>query len=481
MYKLIIVDDELGAAKAMSKFVDYEEFNFIVTGVFASAEQALKFVEENSVDLIISDIKMQGMSGIDLLKTVNEKFPRVKVILISAYRYFEYAKAAISNDAFDYITKPLSYSEFTGTLQKVKNAFDQRDNIAISNVDLVTELQEKILRYFNDDTDISELAEHLKVYAADADITNSRCSIININIPDITGFFATRWKHGIEKFFRAVEQIIPINMNGIIFSVLSGENNNIRIIAVEVDVSKDYKKRINEFISHVSYEIFMVFGLDVNISVVNTTNSLRELKKIGENSTIQKFNLMMFHISGKKMDMLGELIADFFEVKKLDEWHELCILLTNEAVKRGIVDEENVIDEVGIKCIDSGKILKEYTCMILNRFGAKFATSKNSTLLRIISNISSRYAENLSLDSVARQTGLTSSYISHYFKQEMKESFSDFIIKIRMEHAKKLLIKEPNLKISNIVTMVGYESQPYFYKAFRKYEGCLPGEYRSKG
>ena len=72
MYKLIIVDDEFGSAKAMSKIVDYEEFNFTVEGVFASAEQALEFIGENSVDLIISDIKMQGMNGIELLKIVNE-------------------------------------------------------------------------------------------------------------------------------------------------------------------------------------------------------------------------------------------------------------------------------------------------------------------------------------------------------------------------------------------------------------------------
>ena len=151
--------------------------------------------------------------------------------------------------------------------------------MAISNADAATELQRIVLGYFNDNTDISELAEHFKKYAADMDITSSCCSIININIPDITSFFASRWKHGSEKFFHAIKQIIPINMNGIIFSFLLGENNNIRIIAVDVDSSKDYRKRINEFISHVNYEIFMVFGLNVEISVMNTANSLSELKK----------------------------------------------------------------------------------------------------------------------------------------------------------------------------------------------------------
>ena len=480
MYKLIIVDDEFGSAKAMSKFVDYEKFNFTVAGVFASAEQALKFIEENSIDLLISDIKMQGMNGIELLKAVNKRFPRIKVVLISAYRDFEYAKEAVSNNAFDYITKPVSYAEFTGVLQRVKEIFEMRDSIAISDIDIAVELQEKVLGYFNSNTDISELAEYLAGYASDTDITKSSCSIININIPDITDFFASRWKHGSEKFLHAIKQIIPTNMNGIIFSFLSGESNNIRIIAVDVDGSEDYKKRVDAFISHINYEIFMVFGLNVDSEVINTANSLSELKKNGVNSTMKMFNLMMFYIGRREMNTLSELVEDFFEFKKIDDWHSLCNLLTCEVVKRGDVNNEINIDEIGIQCINSCEILKEYACTMLNRLGAKLTTLKNNTLLKVISYISSRYSEDLSLNSIANHIGFNSSYVSHYFKQEMKESYSNFIVKVRMENAKKLLRNEPDLKINNIVTLVGYESQPYFYKAFRKYEGCLPSEYRIK-
>ena len=481
MYKLIIVDDELGSAKAMSKFIDYEEFNFTVEGVLSSAEQALKFICENDVDLVISDIKMQGMDGIELLKTVNEKFPRIKVILVSAYRDFEYAKEAISNDAFDYITKPISYVGFTNTLEKVKKSFEQRGNVAISNVDLATEIQGKFLDYFNNNIDISELALQLKSYVPNEDITNNHCSIININIPDIISFLATKWKHGNKNFFHALKQIIPINMNEIIFSVLPRENNDIRVIAVDVNSSKEFKKRIDEFISHINYEIFMVFGLNVDITVTNTANSLSELKNNCVNSTIQMFNLCMFHINRKEMNQTDKLIDKFFKIKKLDDCREFCNLLTHETAKRGIIEKEIIIDEVGIKCIDNSEILKEYTFMLLNSFGEKISNSKDGNLLRIISHISLRYADDISLESVAKITGLTSSYISHYFKQKMNVSFSDFIIKVRMENAKRLLINEPDLTISNIVIMVGYESQPYFYKAFRKYEGCLPSEYRSKG
>ena len=480
MYKLIIVDDEIGSAKAMSKFIDYKEFEFTVEGIFSSAEQALEFIEQNGIDLIISDIKMQGMNGIELLKTVNERFPRIQVVLISAYRDFEYAKEAISNNAFEYITKPVSYAEYIRVLEKVKVEFKKRESIAISSVDAMLELQEKVLGYFNGNTDMGALITHFEKYEKDVDIKSSSCSIMNISIPDAAHFFAASWKYGNEKFFHAIKQIIPIKMNGIVFSFLSSENSNIRIIAVDVDGSKDYKKRIDAFISYINYEIFMIFGLNVNVSVINTANSLDELKKIVSNITVHMFNLIMFYITRKEMDKTRETVDDFFRTKKIDDLHTLCKLLICEMSKCGVMDGDFNINEIGIQCIDSSEILKEFAMMALNKLGADFGFSKSNTLLKAISYICSRYAEDLSLDSIAKHVGLTPSYFSQYFKRVMKENYSDFILKVRMENAKKLLKEKPNLKISNIVTLVGYESHPYFYKTFRKYEGCLPGEYRSK-
>lgn len=480
MYKLIIVDDEFGAAKAMSNFIDYEEFDFTVEGVFASAEQALEFIKENNVDLIISDIKMRGMTGIELLKAVNERFPRIKVVLISAYRDFEYAKEAVSNSAFYYITKPISYSEFTEVLVKVKKAFEKRENVAISDVDAVSEMQRKIIGYFNGNIDMPEHSENHEEHKTDIDITNGRCSVININIPDIAYFFASKWKHGSEKFFYAIKQIIPINMNEIIFSVLSSEKSGIRIIAVDIDSSKDYKRRIDAFISQVNYEIFMVFGLNVDISVTSTANSLRELKSSNVNTDSQVLKMMMYYINRKETDKLADLLEEFFKLKSIDDCRRLCNLITNEAAQYGAADDEINIDEAVMQCIDSIEILNDYARVMLNKLGASFAESRQNTILRVISYIGSRYAEDLSLNSMAGHIGLTAAYISHYFKKEMKQTYSDFIVKVRIENAKKLLINEPDLKISNIVAMVGYESEPYFYKAFRKYAGCLPGEYRSK-
>lgn len=479
MYKLIIVDDEYGSARLMAEFIDYEEFGFSVSEVFSSAEKALEYIKDNSIDLIISDIKMYGMSGLELLKIVNERYPRIKVVLISAYRDFAYAKEAIAYDAFGYITKPISYSEFTNTLIKLKKELQKRDNTAISDINAVTTLQEKMFEYFNGRISASELEAVLKTYDSNIDILHNKCSVININIPDITEFMALRWKYGIEKFYHAIKQIIPIKMNNILLSFLSGDNCTIKIIAVDICSDTDYKKNLENTVSYISYEIFSVFGLNVDISV-NTETSISKLDEKGVMSATQFLGHLQFCIINNDRAKINNILDDFFDDKSIKFRHELCTVITNEALKNCPKAQEICVDAVTIKCIDNAELLKEYAGILINCMmnNAESIKTKNYDLLKSLAYISHNYANKLSLDYIASYAGFTTSYMSHYFKKMLNESFSDFIARVRIENAMKILRENPNTKINSLVTTVGYNSQPYFYKVFKKYTGCLPGEYK---
>ena len=101
MFNLIFVDDETSAMQELTQIVDYSIYSMEVKGCFESAEQALDYIAANHVDVVISDIKLSGISGTDLLKHIREKYPYISVVLVSAYRDFEYAKIAISYNAFE--------------------------------------------------------------------------------------------------------------------------------------------------------------------------------------------------------------------------------------------------------------------------------------------------------------------------------------------------------------------------------------------
>ena len=116
MYKVILIDDEVGVLQYLPEAFDWESFELEIAGKFADANDALRFMENNPVDAVIVDISMPNMSGIEFAKICYEKHPDVLIVFFSAYKEFEYAKKAIDYRVFAYVTKPISYDEFSEML-----------------------------------------------------------------------------------------------------------------------------------------------------------------------------------------------------------------------------------------------------------------------------------------------------------------------------------------------------------------------------
>ena len=111
MYRLIIVDDEFEIRNGLSRYFPWESVGFEAAAVFENARGALDYIRRNPVDVVLTDIEMPGMSGIELARVIHEQRLPVKVIFLSAYKKFEYARDAISYRVVHYITKPTVHSE----------------------------------------------------------------------------------------------------------------------------------------------------------------------------------------------------------------------------------------------------------------------------------------------------------------------------------------------------------------------------------
>ncbi len=133
MYEIIVVDDELMIRKGISSFINNTSADFQVSYTFKDGEEAIDFLQDHTVDLIISDIKMVHKSGIDLAKYVYENKPEIKVVLLSGYKEFEYARAAIRYNVKNYISKPTDFGELRNVLDDIK---DELDKTSVNNVDL---------------------------------------------------------------------------------------------------------------------------------------------------------------------------------------------------------------------------------------------------------------------------------------------------------------------------------------------------------
>ncbi|BCJ93869.1 hypothetical protein acsn021_14380 [Anaerocolumna cellulosilytica] len=126
MYQVITVDDELVIRSGITNFINSEFEDFEVLHSFSDGAEAIEFIKANDIDIIISDIRMNHVSGIELAKYIFEHKPYIKVILLSGYREFEYARSALQYGVKNYILKPTNFSEFREILFKLKLELDQR-------------------------------------------------------------------------------------------------------------------------------------------------------------------------------------------------------------------------------------------------------------------------------------------------------------------------------------------------------------------
>lgn len=126
MYSAIVVDDELIIRNGISSFVNKCDAGFEVVDTFADGSDAIKFLEENDVDLVISDVKMSNVSGLGLAQYIYENKPYISVIILSGFAEFEYAKAAIRYNVKEYLTKPTNFQEFKNILIKLAAEISER-------------------------------------------------------------------------------------------------------------------------------------------------------------------------------------------------------------------------------------------------------------------------------------------------------------------------------------------------------------------
>jgi two-component system, response regulator YesN len=129
MYQLIIIDDEEHVSNGISNIFPWENIGFTVIGIFNSGERALDFIKKNTVHVVMTDIRMPKISGIDIAKILLEERPDIKVIFMSGYSDFEYMKSAILNSVSDYLLKPIKYEELLTCFQRVYEQLNKENDI----------------------------------------------------------------------------------------------------------------------------------------------------------------------------------------------------------------------------------------------------------------------------------------------------------------------------------------------------------------
>ena len=125
MYKVLLVDDEYMITEGLKVLIPFEKWKMEVVATANDAETALEYISQNPVDLVITDVNMPGMNGLDMIAQMKEILPNVAFIILSGYQEFEYVKTALNLQVADYLVKPVNKVELAIILEKLSQQFDQ--------------------------------------------------------------------------------------------------------------------------------------------------------------------------------------------------------------------------------------------------------------------------------------------------------------------------------------------------------------------
>lgn len=191
MYSVIIIDDEEFITTSLSKYITKFHPNFLVKSTFTDGESALAFLQDSSVDIIITDILMPNLDGLEMIKRVRKLIPEVTILIISSYSEFEYAQKACSYNVKNYLLKPIDYQELSTNLEEIAKQLQKtnpqdicaEEDIQLFFIDLLSHMI----------TDKHELNRRLSQVPLAEKVDNYKGCLISITLDNI---IPQQWKYG---------------------------------------------------------------------------------------------------------------------------------------------------------------------------------------------------------------------------------------------------------------------------------------------
>ncbi|MDQ0886313.1 two-component system response regulator YesN [Paenibacillus sp. V4I9] len=482
MYSVLIVDDEPWVANGLKALIDWENLGYTVIGEAHDGVQAMAAIEEKEPDVVISDIRMPGFNGIQLLERIRLQGLQTKVILISGYAEFEYAQKALRLGAFDYLLKPVDRNKLTETLLRLKTKLADKHK-ANNELDL---LLEDLFELLEPDNNI-KISNFLTNRGIELEFPH--CRVISCLFPhssagdsvgEQTAQNDIRWirfRTGQNKMSYLVNYDEQKNSVGLL-DFISGSLAGAQYIGISgIGV---YSTPIGK--------LYQESDIALSSSCFLPEQRITEYKATDHAAALSKLVLKIeLAIKGYKRDLIEQ---------GLDELSEECVALRMPIDQISTVYNQIVLfvykyygnnDLVhGIEYLTYSQIVRtcESVQQLFERIRVIFEQQPDEELLisketvkKIIQYIDSSYTEDISLSMLSRQFNISLGYLSALIKKETGTNYSDYVVTKRLNLAKELL-SDVSLSIQEIVERVGYKDYFHFNKLFKKHFGITPSKHR---
>ncbi|WP_077533336.1 response regulator [Massiliimalia massiliensis] len=512
MYRLVLIDDEELALEHLSNCLDYTQLHIEICGTSNNGNSGLELICLNNPDIVVTDIKMPGLTGIDLLKTLSGFESPPEVIFVSGYSDFEYAKQAIQYGASDYILKPISPDELSQALQKAiikilkkRKAAQERLELYQSFKEIQTSYEFQSLKSYliGQSPMVPEtthlLPDNLTVYI-----------MLTVSVSDERKRPLSDIWNQITKLALTPNTLIFDNgsISSILLGSFSDENISSQAMALAEKIimvlEKDENLDVTIGISNVCHDKSKFPDIFAQSSQVLLQKLFFPDQKvfyyhqshITEDQFFSKVcsTLLNYMKTADKTSVSHYLKTVFQSMHSLDTqtaitknqtefWCRIILEIehTQSFIHKHIITND-LLNE-WIRSMNYAKTHNELFVLVertiydfVDLMNSGHSANTKSVIQNALIYIEENYAQHLTLAKVAQHVYLSNSRFSTLFAEEMKEPFSKYLTNKRIEKAKELM-KNPYAKIYEISYAVGFQDARYFSAVFKRSTGLTPMEY----
>lgn len=486
MKNVMIVDDNCLTAEGIEKNIDWSALDATVIAVEYNSLSALDILKDTHVDLIISDIEMPDLDGISMSQKALEIQPFIKVILVSAYDKFEYAKRAIRLCVYDYIEKPLDYHYLT---EKIKNAFTDIDRTQ-KNTELVKASRPVMTEKFFHDLlhypgvdPATHLSQYLKYLDLRSDYDFFDVLILETEPdPAKSELDFTQYQIQLLNILNLVKEEMEIFDNVFYLKEFSGIGSladSIWKLPVSFASASHSLKYLFFFPHKNIFDAREALGKELNLLSFseNTDEELIRLICSKDMTAIEEWITCYFqNLLGQVQDknlvfiriysLLGRILKFLYEMN-----------LDTGDLEREIIQVYTRFDS--FRTYEQFvKWLTQLCASVCEKMDSSLQNYHNQIYTMALGYIRENFETNtLCLNDIARHANISPAYLSSLFKKVSGQSISDTITALRIESACHYL-ESTSLSLKEISTKCGYTNQYYFSNSFKKKLGMSPSAYR---
>ncbi|MFC7322529.1 response regulator transcription factor [Halobacillus campisalis] len=503
LYRVLVVDDEMLIRQGVINYIDWEQEGFQIVGEASNGNEALNLIERLQPHLVITDVVMPGMDGIELVRTVKEQDPKIEIIVLSSFENFDYVRSTFQYGVADYILKPkLNGKELTKTLREIVPDAQKAVETSQSSISMEKLLQKSLAGYSLSSSESSSIDGFPYNYYSLIAACGLKKSDHNRTFEELSERMLDPGD-SIEAIF------IPSNESDIMLLLLNFDSERLPFIRQSLkdmavpdsdlstswlmsdpftsihEMKKVYENhllKMKDYLFYLNDEPLLLYD---SLPALEKNEKSFDLSRFLDLFKQKKFDVALSSLQEHVSGLTGNYTKDIFEFKSWLQNIMFNIIVLLGDLKYDVDKLEDDKYEYFAAINEAGKAneaIESFQDFLSNVKRIVLAEKKQNCppdLKRLMQYIEEHYAEPITLTTLADYFHFNPSYLSSYFSTHLNVGFSDYLNQVRIVKAKHLL-ESSSASVSMVSEMVGYSDPSYFCKVFKRMEGASPGIYRKK-